>query len=210
MRRSRWLLYGTASLCASINDVSLPNRNSFNHFQRATSRSSICSDLDETSTQDAEFSSTSHIIGFKLLKMSKADFANGSSGSGSAAPPPSFEDAMNASQPTFKSKFACLTLNLSDTIRLIRFPEPAVDAVKEAVSTSWPKGVKRIRPYGQSTEIKVHGWPWGLDTNGNDDARRMILNIFERLFDMGWVHQSGIDVTGKATSKGNWRRRGSF
>lgn len=116
-------------------------------------------------------------------------------------PPPSFQDAINTKQPDFKTKFACMTLNRRDRIRLLNFPQPEALAVQEVIKSVWRLGIQLVRPYGQSCEIKVNGNPWQHDSAGNDDSRRLVLRMFERLFDMGWVHQAAIDITGKVTSK---------
>lgn len=42
------------------------------------------------------------------------------------------------------------------------------------------------------------------NSNGNDDARRLLLVILEGLFDMGWVLQGSMDVVQKSESKGKF------
>ncbi|QPC79095.1 hypothetical protein HYE68_009847 [Fusarium pseudograminearum] len=115
--------------------------------------------------------------------------------------PPSFEESMSTNPPIFKTQFACMTLNMTDRIRLINFTEVEVQAVKQIVKTRWKPGLVQSHPYGDSTEIWVRGRPWAYDSNGNDDARRLILWILERLFDHGWVVQCSLDITKKSESK---------
>lgn len=117
-------------------------------------------------------------------------------------PPPSFQESMSSKQPVFKTKFACVTLNRVDRIRLLNFPESEALAIQEVIKAHWSEGISRVRPYGDSTEIQVHGMLWYRSTDGNDYARRLVLRIMERLFDFGWVHQTAIDVTRKESSKG--------
>ncbi|KAJ4269775.1 hypothetical protein NW762_001443 [Fusarium torreyae] len=115
--------------------------------------------------------------------------------------PPSFQETMAADPPVFKTQFACVTFNMSDRIRLINFPQEDVSAVKEVIQVRWQPGLVQARPYGQSTEIWVRGNPWSYKSDGNDDARRLMLAMLERLFDMGWVMQGAMDITRKSESK---------
>jgi hypothetical protein len=89
-----------------------------------------------------------------------------------------------------------------DRIRLINFTQVEVQAVKQVVKTRWQPGLVQTRPYGESTEIWVRGRPWAYVSNGNDDARRLLLGILETLFDLGWVVQCSLDITRKSESKG--------
>ncbi|KAG8358070.1 hypothetical protein FVEN_g4015 [Fusarium venenatum] len=115
--------------------------------------------------------------------------------------PPSFEESISADPPIFKTQFACITINKHDRIRLMNFTQVEVQAVKQVVKTRWKPGLAQTRPYGESTEIWVRGRPWAYDSNGNDDARRLILWILETLFDLGWVVQCSLDITRKSESK---------
>ncbi|KAL6913624.1 hypothetical protein FSST1_011384 [Fusarium sambucinum] len=115
--------------------------------------------------------------------------------------PPSFEESISADPPIFKTQFACITFNKHDRIRLMNFTQVEVQAVKQVVKTHWKPGLAQTRPYGESTEIWVRGRPWVYDSNGNDDARRLILLILETLFDLGWVVQCSLDITRKSESK---------
>ncbi|GKU05674.1 hypothetical protein FLAG1_08577 [Fusarium langsethiae] len=115
--------------------------------------------------------------------------------------PPSFEESISADPLIFKTQFACMTLNMNDRIRLINFTQVEVEAVKQVVKTRWKPGLVQTRPYGESTEVWVRGRPWANDSNGNDDARRLILWILETLFDLGWVMQCSLDITRKSDSK---------
>jgi len=55
---------------------------------------------------------------------------------------------------------ACLTLNLSDRLRLIRFPPSVIEIVRQAIVTSWPKGLHREKQEIDCYEFKLHGNPW--------------------------------------------------
>ncbi|KAF5576684.1 hypothetical protein FPCIR_12474 [Fusarium pseudocircinatum] len=98
--------------------------------------------------------------------------------------PPSFQETMASSPPIFQTQFACMTFNMFDRIRLINFTEAEVSAIKEVVAARWSAGLSHVQPSG-----------------GNDDSRRLMLRILERLFDMGWVLQGAMEITLKSESK---------
>lgn len=102
----------------------------------------------------------------------------------------------------FQTKFACLSLNMTDRIRLIDFPEPEVAAVLEIAKANWEKGIQRFEPYGGADEIKLAGFAWSENHTGRDPARILMLRILEKLFDMGWVLQLTLDVIRKEMEKG--------
>ncbi|KAF4984119.1 hypothetical protein FZEAL_612 [Fusarium zealandicum] len=116
--------------------------------------------------------------------------------------PPSFEESMAADPGCFRTRFACISFNESDRIRLISFSEREIAAVQEVITTRWSRGISSMRTYAGSHEFRVYGSPWDYSLNGNDDARRLVLRILERLYDMGWVLHGAMDATTKSTSKG--------
>jgi hypothetical protein len=59
-----------------------------------------------------------------------------------------------------RHQHACLTLNWNDRLRLIRFPEPIIDTVRQAILTSWHRGLQNERPYAGAYEFKLSGNPW--------------------------------------------------
>ncbi|KAH7161491.1 hypothetical protein EDB81DRAFT_683289 [Dactylonectria macrodidyma] len=140
-----------------------------------------------------------------MSEKSKAAF---NSGSGSVpgpyaanVPPPSFDESVQDGSSTFKTRFACIAFALPDRMRLIQFPEVEMAAVYEVVKASWPLGIGHFRPHDRSREIKLNGYPWGADKNGNDDGRRLVLCILESLYNMGWVLETAVDVTMKKSSR---------
>ncbi|KAF5689033.1 hypothetical protein FDENT_4535 [Fusarium denticulatum] len=115
--------------------------------------------------------------------------------------PPSFQETMASSPPIFQTQFACMTFNMFDRIRLINFTEVEVSAIKEVVAARWSAGLSHVQPYGESMEFRLRGRPWLHRSGGNDDSRRLMLRILERLFDMGWVLQGAMEITLKSESK---------
>lgn len=121
--------------------------------------------------------------------------------------PPSYEQATQGKpgpsqqnksyHDTFSAKFAFVTLNQHDRIRLINFPADTVTSVQGFLKTAWPKGVQEVRDYGQSREFKLNGYPWyrGVDGSlGPDDTSRLVKELLETLYNMGWVLHSAVDL----------------
>jgi len=55
---------------------------------------------------------------------------------------------------------ACLTLNWTDRLRLIRFPVAIIDVVRQAILTSWHRGLQNEKSYAGAYEFKFSGNPW--------------------------------------------------
>ncbi|KAH6669708.1 hypothetical protein F5X68DRAFT_265170 [Plectosphaerella plurivora] len=119
--------------------------------------------------------------------------------SSSSIPSPSI--APGSGSPAFKTEFACISLNKSDRIRLIDFPPPDFTAVQDVVKKTWHEGIARSDGYGSSREIKLNGYPWRADIDGQDASRVLILRILECLFNRGWVMQASIDMIRKESDK---------
>lgn len=120
--------------------------------------------------------------------------------------PPSFQETMASSPPIFKTQFACMTFNMLDRIRLVNFTEAEVSGIKEVVAQRWSPGLSHVQPYGESMEFRLRGRPWLHRSGGNDDSRRLMLRILEKLFDMGWVLQGAMEITLKSESKGEFSK----
>lgn len=121
------------------------------------------------------------------------------------APPPSFQEATasaGSSQDasSFQTRFACVTLNMSDRIRFINFNARETSALRGVLGSVWP--IQDVRAYGGADEIKFKGYPWQEKVNGNDEARRLVRRMLEALYDMGWVLQGAVDASRKELDKG--------
>jgi len=96
-----------------------------------------------------------------------------------------FEDmgagSLNAYQPGYSHhQYACLTINWSDRLRLIQFPAPIIDAVRQAILATWRRGIQNEKQYGGAYEFKLGGNPWaalGVDTVES----RMLMYVFIQL-----------------------------
>ncbi|KAF4997308.1 hypothetical protein FDECE_12125 [Fusarium decemcellulare] len=121
--------------------------------------------------------------------------------SGPSNAPPTFQESFQDTPLGFKSRFACIAFARPDRIRLINFTEVEIGAIYEVVKAHWPQGINNVRPFTESREIKLNGYPWSYDTNGNDDVRRLTLRIIEHLYNIGWVLQASVDVTKNTSSR---------
>lgn len=55
---------------------------------------------------------------------------------------------------------ACLALNRSDRIRLIRFPSAFIGIVRQAILQGWERGIQGENEYAGAYEFKLNGNPW--------------------------------------------------
>ncbi|KAM5472041.1 hypothetical protein MferCBS49748_001489 [Microsporum ferrugineum] len=95
-----------------------------------------------------------------------------------------------------RTSFACLSMHMTDRIRLMRFPAHMVPQIIEMVRTSWPKGINAPREYGQSLEIKLNGNPWSPHSWGESkvDARRLVTRLLDGLYLRGWIIKASVDI----------------
>ncbi|KAJ0107169.1 hypothetical protein J7T55_014699 [Diaporthe amygdali] len=119
-------------------------------------------------------------------------------------PPPSFLEATTSAGPSggassFQTRFACVTLNMTDRMRFINFSAHETSALRGVLGSVWP--IQDVRAYGGADEIKFKGFPWQEKMNGDDMARRLIRRLLEALYDMGWVLQAAVDVSKKEMDK---------
>lgn len=118
--------------------------------------------------------------------------------------PPSFQEATSAgpsqSASPFQTRFACVTLNMTDRMRFINFSAPETSALRSVLGSIWP--IQDVRAYGGADEIKFKGYPWQEKVNGDDKSRRLVRRMLEALYDMGWVLQAAVDVSRKELDKG--------
>ncbi|KAK2880130.1 hypothetical protein FQN49_000544 [Arthroderma sp. PD_2] len=96
----------------------------------------------------------------------------------------------------FRTTFACLSMHMTDRIRLLRFPVTLIPELIEMVRKGWPKGIHTPREYGQSLEIKMKGNPWSPNSWGDSrvDARRLIARILDGLYLRGWIIKTSVDI----------------
>jgi len=79
-----------------------------------------------------------------------------------------------------RHQHACLTLNWSDRLRLIQFPAPIIDAVRQAILASWHRGIQKEKEYGGAYEFKVGGNPW-FGQGVESVESRILMYVFIQL-----------------------------
>ncbi|POS74626.1 hypothetical protein DHEL01_v206979 [Diaporthe helianthi] len=122
------------------------------------------------------------------------------------APPPMAVEATALAESSrdelsFQTRFACITLNRDDRIRLINFNAREVSALVGVLGSVWP--IQDVRVCGGAEEIKLQGFPWMERSNGDDQARRLVRRMLEALYDMGWVLLAAMDVSRGGYGKGD-------
>jgi hypothetical protein len=95
------------------------------------------------------------------------------------APPPSI-----APEP-----FLWVSLNRSDRLRVggdARGIEEVKEAVRHAITVSWPKGLKTEHDYAGSWEYYLNGYPWLSTGEGAVQSRRIIGGVLQAFSGLGW------------------------
>ncbi|CAF2862192.1 unnamed protein product [Rotaria sp. Silwood2] len=96
---------------------------------------------------------------------------------------------------------ACLTLNRTDRLRFIRFPAIVIDAVRQAILTSWCPGLQKEKEYGGVHEFKLNGNPWQGQGSEAVESRITMLSILSALHRHGWYLLMSTDVSRKQQDK---------
>ncbi|KAM0439324.1 hypothetical protein ACHAQK_006433 [Fusarium lateritium] len=118
----------------------------------------------------------------------------------SAAPPPFAQAVQDSPAPVSRSRFAIITRNALDRIRLIHFSEMEMVVIQEVIKANYERGIDKIYPGEESQEIKLKGLPWGYDFNGNEEAILLVLRLLEALYNMGWMLYAPIEVTNRLST----------
>lgn len=105
--------------------------------------------------------------------------------------------------PAFRTNFACVSLHMSDRIRLMQFPPEVCDAVRNSLRQSWPMGIQGEREYYGSLEFKMKGYPWSPAGEDAIHARRLTRGIMATLYSYGWILYISSDVSMKQGDKDN-------
>jgi len=101
------------------------------------------------------------------------------------------------------STFASLSLHQRDKIRMLQFPASAVDAVRKAITTAWPRGIQARGTYAGSQEFQLYGHPWGSADASESamEARRLMKAVLEALYNQGWILYASTDCSKKEHDK---------
>ena len=91
----------------------------------------------------------------------------------------------------------CLCLQETDKIRLITENKELIKFVRNAIKTSWTKGIDKEREYFDSHEFQLNGEPFSLDGSYNEYTCFMMLIILNAVESKGLKMIASIDVSGK-------------
>lgn len=101
---------------------------------------------------------------------------------------------------SFKSKFASLSLHMTDLIRLLHFPSDVALAIQRTIMNHWD-GIQDVGEYGGAYQFKLRGRPWSGWGEEALHARRLMREIFRTLYDHGWVLTLSTDISRKTRDK---------
>jgi len=102
----------------------------------------------------------------------------------------------------YSSKFAVISFNMVDRVRLIQFPPADVARIRELVELSWPDGIQGSRMYNAAEELKLKGYPYVNTDMKNDKLRKFLRMLLQGLYEMGWVHDAAVVMGRKGNQKG--------
>lgn len=93
----------------------------------------------------------------------------------------------------------CISLNGFGKIRLLNAPKEIVGLTRDAVTESWPEGIKEESDHFGTYQFILEGTPW-CDRGSNDEyllGRCMMLLVLKNLMENGWRVVCSADVSGK-------------
>ncbi|CAF0821383.1 unnamed protein product [Adineta ricciae] len=96
---------------------------------------------------------------------------------------------------------ACVSLNMSDRLRLIRFPPAIIDIVRQAIIESWSRGIHKEKQEADFYEFKLHGNPWWGQGEEAVPSRTLVIYVLSALHNRGWFLLSSTDISKKALDK---------
>lgn len=114
----------------------------------------------------------------------------------SSSSPPPYQTSL------YSSKFAVISLNMSDRVRLIQFPPADIARIRELIRLAWPGGIQNSRTYNVAHELKLKGHPWSSNDSGKVKSRRFMRMLLQGLYEMGWVHDAAVMMGRKPYQKG--------
>lgn len=88
-----------------------------------------------------------------------------------------------------------MTLNSTDKLRLLRFSEPDLGAVRLAINQSWSQGIQHEESYYGAWEYKLKGNPWYGAGDEAIPSRILTTAIFAALYNQGWSLAQNSDLS---------------
>jgi len=87
-----------------------------------------------------------------------------------------------------------ISFNMTDRIRVIDAPQ-FINYVREAIKTTWGKGIQNERDYKGSHEFKLHGNPWWADGSETVHARVLLAQILANFRALGFKLYASVDLS---------------
>ena len=111
---------------------------------------------------------------------------------------------LDHSRSGFRTEFACIFIYGTDKLRLLNFPRDDVETIKGILQTAWPRGIQEAKPYGMAEGIKLHGYPFKTSASGHGllEGRKMLCQLLQELYNIGWVLTETVDVCRTSPDKG--------
>ncbi|KAH7105937.1 hypothetical protein BKA62DRAFT_688425 [Auriculariales sp. MPI-PUGE-AT-0066] len=109
--------------------------------------------------------------------------------------------AYSEQAPIVKPLYTCMTLNKTDTLRLINCPPPTVSAIRDVILARWPKGLQKEKEYHGALEFQLRGLPWVDQGSNSVPARQLMLSILATFYQLGWTLVASTDITKKQEDK---------
>ncbi|KAF4571744.1 hypothetical protein EYR40_008268 [Pleurotus pulmonarius] len=137
------------------------------------------------------------------------------------APPYNQVNPISEPGPAFRTTFACMSMNStyaaspsarltplvhshhrhSDLLRLIQFPPEPARIVRNAITQSWPRGIKEERDYHGAHEFKLKGNPWSGQGTEAVPSRIFMCQVLADLYNAGWVLFASTDISKNGMDK---------
>ncbi|KAL7751002.1 hypothetical protein RI367_003582 [Sorochytrium milnesiophthora] len=80
----------------------------------------------------------------------------------------------------------CISLNRTDTIRVIEAPQELHWHIGAAVAACWSKGIQREGMYSDAYELKLNGNPWWGHQSESVSSRRLLMGVLSTMAQHGW------------------------
>ncbi len=111
---------------------------------------------------------------------------------------------LKRSQPFFGAKFACVALTDVNHLRLVNFPDPVAEALREAVARGYQPGVDKEKVEGSSCrKMYLSGQPWDFKTGYSLHGRACLMSLLDEACRRGWFLKASADVSAKYVSSEN-------
>lgn len=104
--------------------------------------------------------------------------------------------------PPGQHKFAVVSLNQTDTLRLIECPSNLIDCTKNLVQQYWRHGLREQNDLRNGIyEFTFNGSPWWATEEDAVSARFFISMMFQKYMSLGWCLVTSLDICTRKSDK---------